>query len=317
MSGESGSKAAGEAIPQLANWPRTHAAALKVVARFPSPYTWLPARDKVFRAFTAVGGPDKVRVVIFGQDPYPRKESAVGLAFLDGAVTSFQSTRLAPSLRNIIKGIFIARKMATPATNADSLRALMDEHILLPPEDWFSKLATDCGVLWINTSLTFESKDQADLSKHLAMWEPVIRATIQDILAARAPARAPAKASPGGENGAGEAQSAEAGPSSPGGGETGVVFVLWGNKAQALEKYMKPSQSPWGPTHNAKRVAVVKTRHPAFEPFFQQDAFGEISAAFAKLKVPDIDWLTCSLVKQPTSHKEDGEQSGAAGKVQG
>jgi len=245
-------------------------------------------------------------VVIFGQDPYPRKESAVGLAFLDGAVTSFQSPRLAPSLRNIIKAIFIARKMATPGTNADTLRELTMEHIPMSPEDWFSKLAGECGVLWLNTSLTFESKDQADLSKHLAMWEPVIRATIQDILCARAPGKpgatpqahpAPQESQDGKIVGGGKASERS---------ETGVVFVLWGNKAQALEKYLRPAPSPWGPTHNSKKVISVRARHPAFEPFFMQNTFGDIDAALKKLGLPDIDWLSCTATARAEGGKDTG-----------
>src|SRR5438477_1070015 len=45
---------------------------------------WLPGPDKVFNAFSQPF--DNVNYVLFGESPYPRRESANGYAFWDQAV---------------------------------------------------------------------------------------------------------------------------------------------------------------------------------------------------------------------------------------
>jgi uracil DNA glycosylase len=41
-------------------------------------------------------------VIVFGQSPYPRRESAVGIGCCDGAVRLW-AQKLSPTLRNVIK----------------------------------------------------------------------------------------------------------------------------------------------------------------------------------------------------------------------
>ena len=56
-----------------------------------------PALNQIFRSL--VVSPPKVKVLILGQDPYPRNEYAMGLAFSVPAET----ITLPASLRNIFK----------------------------------------------------------------------------------------------------------------------------------------------------------------------------------------------------------------------
>ena len=58
---------------------------------------WQPAPDRLFRAL-ALTPPDAVRVVILGQDPYPKPGRATGLAF---AFPKAETPR--DSLRNILR----------------------------------------------------------------------------------------------------------------------------------------------------------------------------------------------------------------------
>jgi len=44
-----------------------------------------PTRENTFRALSLLP-PSEWKIVIFGQDPYPRKESAIGIAFCDGQI---------------------------------------------------------------------------------------------------------------------------------------------------------------------------------------------------------------------------------------
>ncbi|MEL6168162.1 MAG: uracil-DNA glycosylase [Pseudomonadota bacterium] len=88
----------------------------------------LPPPDLRFRAFEDTG-PDRVRVVILGQDPYPTKGHANGLAF---SVAS--GTRLPRSLVHIFQEI--ESDLGTPRDKGDL-------------SDWAVQ-----GVLLLNTALT-------------------------------------------------------------------------------------------------------------------------------------------------------------------
>ncbi len=74
---------------------------------------WLPGIDNLFSAFRR----DRlgVRYVLIGESPYPRKQSANGIAFYDAAVDDLwsetglsKSVNRATSLRNIIKTALLA-----------------------------------------------------------------------------------------------------------------------------------------------------------------------------------------------------------------
>lgn len=74
---------------------------------------WLPGIDHLFSAFRRdrIG----VRYVLIGESPYPRKQSANGIAFYDAAVDKLwsdtglsKSVNRATSLRNIIKTALLA-----------------------------------------------------------------------------------------------------------------------------------------------------------------------------------------------------------------
>ena len=49
-----------------------------------------PSKDKILRAFSTLK-PKDLKFILFGQDPYPRKESATGYAFIDGRVKNIFS----------------------------------------------------------------------------------------------------------------------------------------------------------------------------------------------------------------------------------
>ena len=69
---------------------------------------WLPGSAKIFAAFQR--DPSHCEYILFGESPYPRAESANGIAFYDAAVTDLWSdtglskgVNKATSLRNIMK----------------------------------------------------------------------------------------------------------------------------------------------------------------------------------------------------------------------
>ena len=90
---------------------------------------FLPEPNNVFRALTLA--PEKVKVLILGQDPYPNPEHAMGLAFSVNKNISV----LPASLKNIFKEL--ESDLGVVRTNGDL-------------SDWVDK-----GVLLLNSSLTF------------------------------------------------------------------------------------------------------------------------------------------------------------------
>lgn len=79
--------------------------------------TWLPGIDRLFAAFRRDA--KTVRFVLIGESPYPRKESANGIAFHDAAVTELwsenglsKSVNRATSMRNILKTALLAEGLA-------------------------------------------------------------------------------------------------------------------------------------------------------------------------------------------------------------
>ena len=122
-------------------------------ARVPSQPDVRPGSEHVFAAFEATP-PDSVRAVILGQDPYPNKYQACGLAFSVPASLP-KGVRRPPSLGRILAE---ARR--------DGFRA--------PPgatlENWTRH------VLLLNSSLTLQ-KGRSD--RHRAAWRPFADAVIE------------------------------------------------------------------------------------------------------------------------------------------
>lgn len=90
---------------------------------------FLPAPRNVFKALTL--SPEKVKVLILGQDPYPNADHAMGLAFSVNKSVSV----LPASLKNIFKEL--ESDLGVVRTNGDL-------------SDWVNQ-----GVLLLNTTLTF------------------------------------------------------------------------------------------------------------------------------------------------------------------
>lgn len=89
-----------------------------------------PKKEDIYRALSFVT-PNQVKVVILGQDPYPTKGVANGLAF-----SVSENTRLPQSLKNIYKELFFEYGYPIPERNGDL-------------SSWAKQ-----GVLLLNTSLT-------------------------------------------------------------------------------------------------------------------------------------------------------------------
>lgn len=117
--------------------------------------TTLPSRDKLFRALEFFPL-EKTKVVILGQDPYPKREQACGLAF---SVPEGQP--IPHSLRNIFKEI------------RDDLGLPMPSSGDLTP--WAKQ-----GVLLLNALLTVqEGKPRSHMDRG---WEPLTQSIVEAVL---------------------------------------------------------------------------------------------------------------------------------------
>ncbi|MFN3938863.1 MAG: uracil-DNA glycosylase, partial [Gemmobacter sp.] len=73
------------------------------------PRMWLPGPDRLFRALDLCP-PDRVRVVILGQDPYPNPAHAMGLAFSVPPGTRTLPRSLANILKELSTDLQVVRK---------------------------------------------------------------------------------------------------------------------------------------------------------------------------------------------------------------
>jgi uracil DNA glycosylase len=159
----------------------------------------IPKRENTFRALNEING--EIKVVIFGQDPYPREESANGIAFFDNAIKNWDD-KLSPSFRNLIKNVLICESMLKTTSKIVELRNVLKKNKIISPPEWF-KHTQEQGVCWLNIALTFESKDT--LNKHTTFWKNIIKEIILEII----------------KN-----------------SKNGLVFVLWGGHAKKLKSFI-------------------------------------------------------------------------------
>lgn len=119
---------------------------------------WLPGAKNIFNAFQLPL--TKTRCILFGESPYPRKASANGYAFWDGAVHEIWSTQglskqvnRATSLRNIIKMLLIARgDLSVGKTSQADIANVGKTHLVNTLDELFKNLLAH-GLLLLNTSL--------------------------------------------------------------------------------------------------------------------------------------------------------------------
>jgi uracil-DNA glycosylase len=116
----------------------------------------VPSREYIFSALAVL--PQKISVVLIGQDPYPSPSQAIGLAFAVSPTTN----PMPASLRNIFREV---RDDVGAESTAD--RTL---------SSW-----VDQGVLLLNTSLTTVAGVRA---AHTGWpWESVVRSLIEQVAA--------------------------------------------------------------------------------------------------------------------------------------
>ena len=225
--------------------------------------TIVPVRELTFQALKP-NPPGRWRVVIFGQNPYPRIESATGIAMFDNAFSDWQSPQFGKvtSMRCIIKAACIHRHRIDKSTSTAEIRRLLGQHDVVQPPEWFQAMLAQ-GVLLLNAALTASTDDALSTARHTTFWKPVVEAIVEEILKAKA-------AEGAGPNG-------------------GVVFAWWGSHAKALRKTVEKLQQ----RYPEARVRHVDHCNPAAmgDAFCNGDHFTDVNDAVASLGMEKVDWL--------------------------
>lgn len=139
-------------------------------------YEITPDRTQLFHVFYKIP-PEKVRLIIIGEDPYPRKESANGIAFWDLAFSDWESKSTNNSLKNICKALLIEAYNLPPNLSFNSARHFIQSHDFFENpealfESWISR-----GVLLLNRSLSYSRFE--DKSLHFEFWKEFIESLLR------------------------------------------------------------------------------------------------------------------------------------------
>ncbi|MBN0042702.1 uracil-DNA glycosylase [Streptomyces actuosus] len=222
----------------------------------------VPVRELTFQALKP-HPPHKWKVVVFGQNPYPRAESATGIAMFDNTFHDWEDSRFGRvvSMRCIIKAAAMWKYGIAKKTQVADIRALLKKEDAVRPPEWFQAMLTQ-GVLLLNASLTASADGAMPTDRHTSFWRPVAEQIIEEILRAKQDA-------------------AEE--------DRGVVFAWWGAHARSLKRVVQRLE---------KKYPQVEVRHldhtnPAAQGdvFCEGDHFAQVNDALAVLGAEPVDWL--------------------------
>ncbi|BAU88247.1 uracil-DNA glycosylase, family 1 [Streptomyces laurentii] len=222
----------------------------------------VPVRELTFQALKP-HPPHKWKVVVFGQNPYPRAESATGIAMFDNTFHDWQDSQFGRvvSIRCLIKAAAMWKYGIVKKTPIADVRALLKKEDTVQPPEWFQAMLTQ-GVLLLNSSLTASADGSVPTDRHTAFWRPVAEQIVEEILRAKQDADEE---------------------------DRGVVFAWWGAHARSLKRVVQRLE---------KKYPSVAVRHldhanPAAQGdiFCEGDHFAQVNDALAAVGTEPVDWL--------------------------
>ncbi|MDR1008288.1 MAG: uracil-DNA glycosylase [Campylobacteraceae bacterium] len=146
---------------------------------------YFPNFDNFLNAFKTLPR-SKTKSILFGQDPYPRSQSAIGYAFIDGTVKTLfcdkglsREVNRATSLRNFIKMLLLSSKrLEIDELTQESIARLDKSKIINSIYEWKNNFEKN-GVLLLNSALVFTKKE--DVKKHAKAFSPFIRVFLSEL----------------------------------------------------------------------------------------------------------------------------------------
>jgi len=141
--------------------------------------TYFPDKDNFLNAFKTLPL-DKTKYILFGQDPYPRKDSAGGYAFIDMKVKTLfahdggfsKEVNKATSLRNMMKMFLLCDGKLKDDFSKDAVNKIDTSSYINSITDLKNNFEKN-GILLLNTALIFTKKE--DTRYHAKMWKPFIQ----------------------------------------------------------------------------------------------------------------------------------------------
>ena len=207
---------------------------------------WLPGTNQLFRAFQR----DRrhCRFILFGESPYPRAQSANGIAFYDAAVEQLwsdkglsKSVNRATSLRNIIKTALLAEKLITADDDGkvtQPMIAALDKNGLIDSIHAFFDALQARGFLLFNATPVLHSERKPNAEARF--WDGFIERLLTEI-----------------------ARDSEALP----------TLVLWGKVAQQIEA-----------TEAAQTFPKIISEHPYNISFISNEKMQQLFAQLMLLQ---------------------------------
>ncbi|MEV7005048.1 ADP-ribosyltransferase domain-containing protein [Streptosporangium sp. NPDC051022] len=223
----------------------------------------VPVRELTFQALKP-NPPHRWKVVVFGQNPYPRAESATGIAMFDNTFHDWSDSQFGKviTIRCIIKAAAMWKHGIPKKTPIADIRALLKEHDTVQPPEWFQAMLTQ-GVLLLNAALTASGDGAMATDRHTAFWRPVVEKLVEEILRAKR-----------------DAEDEQ---------DRGVVFAWWGAHARSLKEVVLRLEKKY------PEVTVWHIDHPnpaaQGDIFCDGDHFGAVNTALKALGADEIDWL--------------------------
>lgn len=146
--------------------------------------TLIPNRKDVFNGFNIPA--QDIKYIIFGESPYPRKESATGHAFIDGKVNNIwtkeglsKEVNKATSLRNLFKTALVAENILPPnKTTKEFLKDINKEDFVNNMQDLQLNLNNN-GVALLNSCLSL--RDGKVQSSDIVFWIKIMDRFLFDL----------------------------------------------------------------------------------------------------------------------------------------
>jgi uracil-DNA glycosylase len=146
---------------------------------------YIPNKDNYLNAFKTLPLED-VKYILFGQDPYPRVESASGYAFIDSNVKTLfapnglsKEVNKATSLRNFIKMLLVSMGRLSSQDTSQQAIAKIPKDDLIDSIDELRINFEKNGVLLLNMALVFT--DKKDSTKHIKEWRGFIEVLLSKL----------------------------------------------------------------------------------------------------------------------------------------
>ncbi|CAE7369032.1 ung [Symbiodinium natans] len=247
----------------------------------------IPVRELTFQALKP-NLPSGWRVVSLGQSPYPRIESATGIAHFDNAIKSWDSGKFGSvvTMRCIIKAAAMSKFKISKDTKVPDLRKLLKTKGTVGPPEWFQAMLAQ-GVLLMNAACTIKpveggSRAGEVVEEHLLFWQPVMEAVVNAILEDCQRSGRP------------------------------VIFAWWGTESLKTKKFLDKRSFAKYPD---VQVRHIEHKNPAAMGDRFCDApnvFDSINKAIRELKLGNpIDWLPDETWKAALGIDEHAEEMGA------